>query len=200
MQYAVFTLGLLLCAGALYLNYRDKRDYAKIHADALGKSDPQVAEVQLLVSDLSAELNQTAEKIVGELEAKAAQLRQLVEEAKVVAARLEATGSRSAESREVDRYQPVTVLPWDGRVPTISLVPEGGVRASVQPEVDTPQPVRQLQPVPSPGRPPSSWREREAAIQEMAGRGLDVVAIAKELNIGKGEVKLILDLKKASAR
>lgn len=194
MQYAVFALGVLLCAGALYLNYRDKRDYAKVHAEAVGRAEPQVEEVQLLVADLSAELNQTAEKIVSELEGKAVQLRELIDEAKTLTARLEAVTGRTAQLREPEVYQALTVLPWDGRVPTISLGAETEAASRHGQEAAPPQGT-------APQAPSgNSWREREAAIQEMASRGADVVTIAKELNIGKGEVKLILDLKKASVR
>jgi TolA-binding protein len=194
LQYAVFALGVLLCAGALYLNYRDKRDYAKVHAEAVGRAEPQVEEVQLLVADLSAELNQTAEKIVSDLESKAAQLRGLIDDAKALTVRLEAATGQTTQLREAEAYQPLTVLPWDGRVPTISLVGETESSPKRTQDVATSQSIA------APVAPSNSWREREAAIQEMASRGADVVTIAKELNIGKGEVKLILDLKKASVR
>lgn len=38
------------------------------------------------------------------------------------------------------------------------------------------------------------WQERERLIREMYKLGMNVEAIAKELNIGKGEVSLVLDL------
>ncbi|MCK9526779.1 MAG: hypothetical protein M0R49_12750 [Limnochordia bacterium] len=38
------------------------------------------------------------------------------------------------------------------------------------------------------------WGERERLIREMYKLGMNVEAIAKELNIGKGEVSLVLDL------
>ena len=39
-----------------------------------------------------------------------------------------------------------------------------------------------------------SWRQREEQILKMAALGMEAEAIAKELNIGKGEVKLVLNL------
>lgn len=39
-----------------------------------------------------------------------------------------------------------------------------------------------------------SWRQREEDILKMVSLGMNAEAIAKELNIGKGEVKLVLSL------
>jgi hypothetical protein len=50
----------------------------------------------------------------------------------------------------------------------------------------------------SPGE--RGWRSVEATVWEMSQRGLGVEQIARQLEIGKGEVKLILDLKKAQVR
>jgi len=44
----------------------------------------------------------------------------------------------------------------------------------------------------------SAYREKAAAVWRLAEEGHDVVAIAKQLGIGKGEVELILELKKTS--
>lgn len=45
---------------------------------------------------------------------------------------------------------------------------------------------------------PGTWGEKSDAILRLADEGLDVLAIAQRLGLGKGEVQLILDLRKTA--
>jgi hypothetical protein len=205
MEWVLFGLGILAVGGALYLGYRERRDYSRLQEQA-SKGSGELEEVSLVVADLEQELTQTAERIVTALEERAETLRRLIEEAREVAEQVGATSGLGSASGLVEPLAPPPVANppvaeevkparpprKSSRVKEPSASVEGPVGGAVSPE---PQTVGGQEAAALRG-----WRTMEARVWELAGQGRDVEQIARELAIGKGEVKLILDLKKAQAR
>lgn len=156
MEWALFLLGAGAVGVSLYLGYRERRDFARVQERASRTRPGELEEISLVVADLEQELAQTAERIIGELEARAATLRRLISEAREVAGEM-------------------------GVEPSEAVAPEA----------------TEAEPEPAGRR---GWRTVEARVWAMSQEGLGVEQIARQLDVGKGEVKLILDLKKAQAR
>ncbi|MDI6870376.1 MAG: hypothetical protein QME79_03270 [Bacillota bacterium] len=177
MEWLLFVAGALAVGVSLALGYRERRDFARLQEQA-GRARPgELEEISLVVADLEEELTQTAERIINELEERAATLRRLIAEAQAVAAEVGATEISPAED-------------------AVAASAAGAATGA------TGQDDRKAAPPGAPERKGCrrGWRSVEATVWEMSQQGLGVEQIARQLDIGKGEVKLILDLKKAQAR
>ncbi len=180
MEWLLFVLGTLAVGVSLALGYRERRDFARLQEKA-GRTRPgELEELSLVVADLEEELTQTAERIIGELEERAATLRRLISEARAVAAEVGAVQVPEAVESEPSGDEAETPL-------------RAGAGTDVGDQPGSPAESGR-------GIRPRRWRTMEATVWEMSQEGLEVEQIARQLDIGKGEVKLILDLKKAQAR
>lgn len=147
MQMFLFAAGVGIILVALILNSRERQSYAEFQDRALQREGvTDLADLSLVMADLTAQLNETADKITSDLDKRAGELRELIESA------------RQLES---------------------STIPSGAATAEI-----TAGPVS----------------DKERAVRQLAEQGADVLTIARQLNIGKGEVQLILDLMKTKAR
>lgn len=189
MEWLLFGMGAAAVGVSLALGYRERRDFARLQ-EAAGRQRPgDLEEISLVVSDLEQELAQTAERIVAELEERAATLRGLIAEARTVCGDLgvpEDPGGGIAEPTGLWAADAPGTLEPAG--PTSEAADEKRVRESTAGVSQTPTTRAR------------GWRTMEARVWEMSQHGLGVEQIARQLDIGKGEVKLILDLKKAQAR
>lgn len=186
MEWLLFVMGLAAVGVSLALGYRERRDFARL-AEAAGRQRPgDLEEISLVVADLEQELTQTAERIVAELEERAATLRGLIAEARAVSAEMGLPEGPAEDDRGSGRRPPSRPAP--------------GADQMQEAAAPVPAPVPASATAPVPAVRPRGWRTMEARVWEMSQDGLGVEQIARQLDIGKGEVKLILDLKKAQAR
>jgi hypothetical protein len=184
MEWLLFVSGVAAVGASVYLGYRERRDFARLQEQA-GRTRPgELEEISLVVADLEQELTQTAERITGELEERAATLRRLISEARAAAKEIGAVQVPELEG-ECDP---------DRRVET-----SGGTRFDALAEESDVEAVPE-QPAAEERPGPKGWRTVETRVWELSQRGMAVEEIARLLEIGKGEVKLILDLKKAQVR
>lgn len=189
MEWLLFVLGAAAVCGSLYLGYRERRDFARLQEQA-GRARPgELEEISLVVADLEQELTKSAERITGELEERAATLRRLISEAREVAGQVGAVqvAEVAAESEPEQQPSPGQQVRFDALVDQVVE--------------ENPAPAEAPEAAAAPERPAAKgWRTVETTVWEMSQTGLAVDEIARRLEIGKGEVKLILDLKKAQAR
>lgn len=178
MEWLLFVLGALAVGGSLALGYRERRDFARLQERASQAKPGELEEISLVVADLEEELTQTAERIIRELEDRSATLRRLISEARAVAAEVGAAQVPAAELETVA----AVATPVEAEVVDQEAVPSGS-------------PVDRRR-----GGGGKGWRGVEARVWELSQSGLGVEQIARQLDIGKGEVKLIIDLRKAQAR
>lgn len=159
MEWLLFVTGAAAVGVSLALGYRERRDFARMQEKASRTRPGDLEEISLVVADLEQELTETAERIVSELEERAATLRRLITEARAVASDLGVSEAPPAEEASGSGGPPDRLAPGS-----------------------------------------KGWRGVEAKVWELSQHGLGVEQIARQLDIGKGEVKLILDLRKAQAR
>ncbi|MGE5507057.1 MAG: DUF6115 domain-containing protein [Chitinophagales bacterium] len=203
MEWVLFGLGVLAIGGALYLGFRERRDYARLQERA-SKEPGDLEEISLVVADLEQELTQTAERIVTALEERAETLRRLIAEAREVAEQAGAASEPAPAAQAVHAVAPAAEAAPAAEQPKPAKAPRKSGRAKETPVA--------AESAAAPGKggeggvkgqeaaAPRGWRTMETRVWELARQGRDVEEIARELSIGKGEVKLILDLRKAQAR
>lgn len=187
MEWLLFALGTLVVGVSLALGYRERRDFARVQERA-GQARPgELEEISLVVADLEEELTQTAERIIRELEERATTLRRLIAEAEAVAAEVGATQIPAGEVGTI----------------TADALPLGAEPVAAHGDVVTPEEGTTptgLETEQRRGSRTKGWRSVEARVWELSQSGLGVEQIARQLDIGKGEVKLIIDLRKVQAR
>ncbi|MGE5552316.1 MAG: DUF6115 domain-containing protein [Betaproteobacteria bacterium] len=173
MEWLLFVLGALTVGASLFLGYRERRDFARLQERASRTRPGELEELSLVVADLEQELTQTAERIIQDLEERTAALRRLIAEAKAISQDL--------------KMPAVSEPAREGETPPTQE------RAANETNENTCR---------APEEKPQAkgWRTTEATVLELSQQGLGVEQIARQLNIGKGEVKLILNLRKAQAR
>lgn len=171
MQWVLFGVGLVTAVVALALGQKERRDFARFQEEAGLKRPGELEEMSLVVADLQEELARTAERITGELEQQAAELRRLIEEARAQTSALAQYGAGVAEA---------------------AVASESSGEAGGSAPQDSPAPVG--------ADSKAGWRSVEAKVLQLRSEGLEDEEIARRLAVGKGEVKLILNLQKAQAR
>lgn len=168
VNYLLMALGIFMVLTAIILIFLDKLKGEDIYFN-LDVKEQEIKKVIEDADEIIAELNYTSEIVVKEIEEKLSSMRDTYRNMKVAA--------------EAPKPQPREVLPPP---PVIPVVPIAAAVKKKRITVDTSEKERQggikLNP-------------KQQAVSDCSARGMSVTEIAKQLNMGQGEVMLILSLK-----
>ncbi len=181
----LFAAGVGIILLALILSGRERQNYVDFQDRALHREGvTNLADLSLVMADLTDQLNETADRITSDLDKRASELRELIYAAKQLASASIASDLNAANTGAA--ITDTASMPATG---TAFKEDEAAPEHADRPEEER-----------WPKKVPTAWQEKERAVRELAEQGADVLAIARQLNIGKGEVQLILDLDKTRAR
>lgn len=177
INYILLAVGILAIMGAVILIFLDKLKGDDIYFNI----DVKEQEIKKVIEDaeeILSELNFTSDVIVKEIEEKINNLNRIY---KSLNNTMSQQGVRPAAAIE-PQVIPQTEVPQQKQPAEKSSIPVKFKQATIASSIRSPQ-------------KEEKQRTKQEQIYDMAEQGISIVDIAKKMNMGQGEVSLILSLK-----